>query len=88
LDPTNDEPSGIKVEFHHLPLGRGHVKIYSLATDLIIDLPFDTRSGNGTLAWNLLNRNQQEVTSGVYIYAVEADTPGFERFISRFVVIR
>ena len=88
LDPTNDDPTGLKIEFHHLPLGRGHVKIYSLSGDLIIDLSFDTRAGNGTLPWDLLSRNNQEVTSGVYLFVVEADTPGFERFVSRFVVIR
>jgi hypothetical protein len=88
LHPTNDDPTGLKVEFHHLPLGRGHVTIYTLAGDLVNDLPFDTRGGNGTLQWNLLSRNHQEIASGVYLYVVEADTPGFEKFISRFVVIR
>jgi hypothetical protein len=53
---------------------------------MVIELPFDGRGGNGSLPWNLVSRNGQEVTSGVYLYAVEAER--FERFVSRFVVIR
>ena len=87
LRPNDDDPTGVKVEFHHLPQARGTVTVYSLAGDMVIELPFDGTSGNGSLAWDLLSRNGQEITSGVYMFAVEADG-GFERFVGRFVVIR
>jgi len=86
LDPNNDDPSGTKVEFHHLPRARGAIKIFTLASDLVVELPFDGNTGNGSLPWNLISRNGQEVTSGVYLFVVEADN--FDRFVGKFVVIR
>ena len=35
-----------------------------------------------------LKRNGQEITSGVYLFSVEADQSDFERFVGKFVVIR
>jgi len=52
----------------------------------VIELPFDGSAGDGSLAWDLLSRNGQEVTSGVYLFSVEVD--GFDRFVGKFVVIR
>jgi len=86
LQPNNDDPTGLKVEFHHLPAKRGTVTVYTLAGDMVIELPFDGSAGDGSLAWDLLSRNGQEVTSGVYLFSVEAD--GFDRFVGKFVVIR
>ena len=86
LEPNNDDPTGVKVEFHHLPARRGKITVYTLAGDRVVELPFDGRAGQGSVAWDLLSRNGQEVTSGVYLFAVEADD--FDRFIGRFVVIR
>ena len=86
LQPNNDDPTGIKIEFHHLPKKQGMVTIYTLSGDMVIELPFDGTAGDGSLAWNLLSRNGQEITSGVYLYSVTAD--GFDRFVSKFAVIR
>jgi hypothetical protein len=86
LEPNNDDPTGVKVEFHHLPASQGKVTVFTLAGDRIVELAFDGRTGSGTVAWDLVSRNGQEVTSGVYLYTVEADH--FDRFIGRFVVIR
>lgn len=88
LRPNNDDPSGVKIEFHHLPATIGKVTVFTLSGDMVIELPFDNRGGSDSLAWDLLSRNGQEVTSGVYLYAVEAQHPGWKRFIGRFVVIR
>jgi len=86
LQPNNDDPTGVKVEFHNLPRSRGRVSVFTLASDLVVELPFDGSTGNGTLAWDLLSRNGQEVTSGVYLYVVEAEQ--FDRVVGKFVVIR
>jgi hypothetical protein len=88
LNPNNDDPTGIKIEFHHLPAARGKVSIFTLAGDLVKEIGFDGRGGNGTVRWDLVTRNGQEVTSGVYLYVVETDDSAFERFISKFVVVR
>jgi hypothetical protein len=88
LHPTNDDPSGLKVEFHHLPAAVGKLTIFTLAGDRVKELPFDGRSGNGTVPWDLVSRNGQDVTSGVYLYTVETDDSRFKRFIGKFVVVR
>jgi len=88
LHPNNDDPTGVKIEFHHLPAAQGKVTVFTLAGDMVKVMPFDGRGGNGTLAWDLVNRNGQEVTSGVYLFTVEANDPAFKRFISKFVVVR
>jgi hypothetical protein len=89
LSPNNDDPTGIKVEFRNLPSDRGTIRIFTLAGDLVKALPFDGRTGNGTMKWDLVSRNGQDVTSGVYLFSVETDThKAFKRKISKFVVIR
>ncbi len=88
LGPTNEDPTGIKVEFRNLPAAVGVIRIYTLAGDLVNELPFDGRDGVGTVRWDLVSRNAQDVTSGVYLYSVETDSNEFSRKIGKFVVIR
>jgi hypothetical protein len=88
LSPNNDDPTGIKVEFRNLPRSRGMIRIYTLAGDLVRELPFDGTSGAGTVAWDLVSRNGQDVASGVFLYTVEPQGGGFDRFVSKFVIIR
>jgi hypothetical protein len=88
LAPNNDDPTGIKVEFRNLPASRGMIRVYTVAGDLVAELPFDGTTGVGTVRWDLVSRNLQDVTSGVYIYAVETDDANFDRYIGKFVVIR
>jgi hypothetical protein len=88
LSPNNTDPTGVKVEFHHLPRAPGRVTIWTLAGDRVQDLRFDGRDGNGTMAWNLVSRNGQDVASGVYLYTVESGLPGFQRVTGKLVVIR
>jgi hypothetical protein len=89
LSPNNDDPTGIKVEFRNLPADRGTIRIYTVAGDLVEELPFDGRTGAGTVEWDLVSRNGQDVTSGVYIFSVETDTnTAFTRKIGKFVIIR
>jgi hypothetical protein len=88
LYPNNDDPTGIKVEFRNLPWDRGTIRIFTLAGDLVEELPFDGTTGQGTVKWDLVSRNGQDVTSGVYLYAVDTDSNAFKRKIGKFVVIR
>jgi hypothetical protein len=89
LAPNNDDPTGIKVEFRNLPQDAGTIRVYTLAGDLVQELPFDGRTGNGTIEWDLVSRNFQDVSSGVYLFSVETDTnQSFSRKIGKFVVIR
>ncbi len=88
LSPNNADPSGVKCEFHNLPRCRNTVRIYTIAGDLVETLYHDGTGGHGTIEWNLLSRNGQEVTSGVYLFSVEPEDGRFPRAIGKFVIIR
>lgn len=88
LAPTNDDPTGTKVEFRNLPGAAGIIRIYTLAGDLVQELRFDGRNGVGTLEWDLVSRNGQDITSGVYIFSIDSDGGQFDRTIGKFTVIR
>jgi len=94
LNPNNEDPTGLKVEFRHLPASLCTIRIYTLAGDLVETIVHEASGANesgdyastGTATWDLVSRNGQDVASGVYIYSVEAD--GFNTIIGKFVVIR
>ena len=88
LEPNNDDPTGIKVEFRNMPRSRGVIRVYTLSGDLVEELPFDGNTGVGTVRWDLVSRNGQDIASGIYLYSVETDDTNFDRFIGKFVVIR
>jgi hypothetical protein len=88
LGPNNDDPSGWKIEFHHLPATTGKITIFTIAGDMVKEVPFDGSAGDGTAKWNLLSRNGQDVTSGVYLYSVATYDGRFKRFVGKFVVVR
>ncbi len=88
LEPNSDDPTGIKVEFRNLPESRGKIRIYTLSGDLVQELPFDGTMGIGTMKWDLVSRNGQDVTSGVYLFSVESENSAFSRKVGKFVVIR
>lgn len=88
MEPNNDDPSGLKVEFRNLPACRNTIRIYTVAGDLVQTLHHNGGDGNGTQPWDLLTRNGQDVTSGVYLFSVDPSDGRFPRVIGKFVVIR
>jgi hypothetical protein len=88
LEPNNDDPTGIKVEFRNLPASTGMIRVYTLSGDLVEEIPFDGTAGVGSVEWDLVSRNGQDVTSGIYLFSVESDDEIFSRKIGKFVVIR
>jgi hypothetical protein len=94
LSPNHQDPSGLKVEFRHLPAAACTIRIWSLAGDLVQVLQHDATAAiavgdyaaTGTQAWDLISRNGQQVVSGVYLFTVEA--PGFPDKLGKFTVIR
>lgn len=94
LFPNNDDPTGLKVEFRHLPAAKCVIRVYTLAGDLVKAIDHDRTAeiatgdyaSTGTATWDLVSRNGQDVASGVYVFSVEAD--GFDRKVGKFVVIR
>jgi hypothetical protein len=98
LVPRAEDPSGTKITFHNLPRAKGVIHVFTLAGDLVRDLPFDGTppadlqygrdpvvAGDGEVAWNLISRNGQRIVSGIYLYSVDTD---LGKHVGRFVVIR
>jgi len=98
LVPREEDPSGTKVVFMNLPATKGTIHIYTLAGDLVKDIPFDGTapadlqsgkdpviSGQGSVPWNLISRNGQSIVSGIYLYSVDTD---LGRQVGRFVIIK
>jgi len=98
LVPQGDDPSGTKVTFMNLPRTRGTIHVFTLAGDLVRDIPFDGRppadlqygkdpvvSGRGSVPWNLISRNGQRITSGIYLFSVESE---LGKQVGKFVVVR
>ncbi|HET7497744.1 MAG TPA: hypothetical protein VFM00_05550 [Candidatus Eisenbacteria bacterium] len=98
LVPREEDPSGTKVTFHNLPRTKGTIHIFTLAGDLVRDLPFDATAppdlqygknpvtaGQGEVSWNLISRNGQKIVSGIYLFSVDTD---LGREVGKFVIIR
>jgi len=72
------------LNFVNLP-AQSIVRIYSLSGVLVNVLTHNDATGGGQLTWNLRNRNNQFVASGVYFYHVEA--PDGNTKVGRFTVV-
>jgi hypothetical protein len=72
------------LNFVNLP-AQSIVRIYSLSGVLVNVLTHNDATGGGQLSWNLRNRNNQFVASGVYFYHVEA--PDGKTKVGRFTVV-
>ena len=72
------------LNFVNLP-AQAIVRIYSVSGVLVNVLTHNDPTGGGLLTWNLRNRNNQFVASGVYFYHVEA--PDGQTKIGRFTVV-
>jgi hypothetical protein len=77
-------PNAKKLRFVNLP-SRAIVRIYSLSGVLVNILTLNDQTGGGELEWNLRNRNNQFVASGVYFYHVEG--PDGKSKVGRFTVV-
>jgi hypothetical protein len=72
------------LKFVNLP-AQAIVRIYSLSGVLVNVLTHNDVTGGSDLTWNLRNRNNQFVASGVYFYHVE--TPDGQAKVGRFTVV-
>jgi len=72
------------LKFVNLP-AQAIIRIYSLSGILVQVITHNDPSGGGEQTWNLRNRNNQFVASGVYFYHVE--TPDNKTKVGRFTVV-
>jgi hypothetical protein len=78
---TFNEPFEDKLVFMNLP-EEATINIYTLSGDFVITL--DHTDGSSE-SWDLITRNQQLITSGIYLYAIESSVGNK---IGKFVVVR
>jgi hypothetical protein len=71
------------LQFVNLPT-QAIIRIYTSSGILVTMLEHNSTDYSGTEAWNLRNRNNQVVASGVYFYMIEA---GDARRVGRFTVV-
>ena len=71
------------IKFVNLP-AKAIVRIYSSSGVLVSLLEHNSASFGGSADWNVRNRNNQVVASGVYFYHIEA---GDARRVGRFTVV-
>lgn len=74
------------IKFFNMPKD-AEIKIYTVAGDLIWEHHHSSPTGeDGVVSWPVKNRDGQEVSSGVYIYRVEASNG--ESMYGRIIIIR
>ncbi len=78
-----DSPTGHELHFINLPV-EARIRIYTVAGDLVAELHHTDRVHDFE-RWNLKNGDGRDVTSGIYMYRVEASSFSFQ---DRFIVIR
>jgi hypothetical protein len=71
------------IKFVNLP-NAATVRIYSSSGVLVDLIEHNSISADGTATWNVRNRNNQVVASGVYFYHIEA---GDARKVGRFTIV-
>ncbi len=77
-------PSGKVIKFVNLP-NQAIVRIYSTSGVLVRVLEHNSSTFDGSLDWDVRNRNNQVVASGVYFYHLEA--PSGERRVGRMTIV-
>lgn len=78
-----DSPGAHEMHFLNLP-SDALIRIYTVAGDLVAELRH-TDKVRDFERWNLKNRDGRDVSSGIYMYRVEASSFSFQ---DRFIVIR
>ncbi|MBM3328109.1 MAG: hypothetical protein FJY67_01370 [Calditrichaeota bacterium] len=71
LDASGVKRYPRKLYFMNLPPTGARIDVYSLAGDHIITLEHPP-GGSDQLVWDMRNKYQQEIVSGVYLYVVES----------------
>ena len=85
-----------RIYFYNLPK-QALIRIFTVAGDLVVAVPHNIEGSlhlgatyDYAESWNLQNRNEQQVSSGLYLFSVEDWTLGHKGEFStgKFVIIR
>jgi hypothetical protein len=86
--PNHQDPSGLRVMWNNLPQAHNVIHIFTESGDLVDTIHHDGFSQGGSVSWNLISRNGQEIVSGIYLYVVKSDNSAFKDYQGTFVVIK
>jgi hypothetical protein len=87
-EPQNPYTTGRgerQLHFTHLP-AKCTIRIFNVRGQLVTTLEHDSPLGDGTEIWNMLSRDNLEISYGIYIYHITAEGVG-ER-TGKFVVMK
>ncbi len=84
-DALEITPNNKELKFVNLP-SRAIIRIYSVSGILVQVLTHNDQTGGGEQLWDLRNRSNQFVASGVYFYHVEG--PDGQTKVGRFTVVQ
>jgi hypothetical protein len=85
LPPVDGDRLTRHLDFMGLPNARCTIRVWTVAGDMVASIDHDGSYGDGQQRWDLVSRNGQEVSSGIYLFTV--DSP-LGRQTGRFVVVR
>ncbi len=74
-----------ELHFIHLP-NQCTIRIFNVRGQLVQTLEHDTLIWDGTEIWDMLSKDNLDISFGVYIYHVDA--PGIGQYIGKFAVIK
>ncbi len=74
------------IKFVNLPR-KAIVRIYSSSGVLVNILEHNSTTFGGEMTWNVRNRNNQVVASGVYFYHIESNDGGTARRVGRMTIV-
>ncbi len=86
LTPSDADPTGTRIAFAGLPEGHNVITIFTLAGERVQTIEHTSWGEHGTAFWNLVSRNGQDVTAGVYLFSVRTEGRGNQ--VGRFTIIR
>ncbi len=84
-NPFNTGRGPRVIRFNHLP-AQCTIRIFNLAGELIRQLNVDNPVGDGSVAWDLLSKDNLTVSYGVYVYHIDA--PGIGEKTGKFAIIK
>ena len=92
-NPYSDGRGEREIHFTHLP-PRCTIRIFNVRGQIVNTLEHESGVGeqeqtpefNGTYTWDMLSRDNLEISYGIYIYHIDA--PGIGEKIGKFVVIK
>ncbi len=74
-----------EIHFTHLPM-KCTIRIYTISGELVNTIEHNSTFNNGTATWDMLTKDNLDISYGIYIYHIDA--PGIGEKVGKFSVIK